>query len=135
MGIGNGGTDLSDGLAADLTNMCLASKVGARIFTEDIPVAKQTEMVSAFGNTQPWMYSMASGGDFQFIATVNRNNAETMRGLGFKKIGIITVEDITIEYAGGSFQLPNVGHRDANQLSFREEVSRNLATLIQLCHE
>ena len=39
----NSATDISDGLLADLNNIILSSKYGAKIYLENIPFTKQTK--------------------------------------------------------------------------------------------
>jgi thiamine-monophosphate kinase len=56
--------DVSDGLAKDLTRLCAASGVGARLLSADVPVAEGATMDLALGG----------GEDYELIATMPREN-------------------------------------------------------------
>lgn len=59
--------DISDGLSSDLTHICEASQVGAKIFKEKIPVNKfiDEQHFDAFS------FALNGGEDFELLFTVN----------------------------------------------------------------
>ena len=93
--------DLSDGLSSDLAHLCRASKVGARLVAEKIPleknllpVLKQSEDVISF--------ALNGGEDFELLFTARRkdkNKLEKLFGEKIKCIGQITDNVGKIELA------------------------------------
>jgi thiamine-monophosphate kinase len=90
--------DVSDGLALDLSRLCSASGVGARLVLEDLPVADGATLDDALGG----------GEDYELIATLADAGAvDTARaaitetfGVPLTDIGEITREGLTA-VAGG----------------------------------
>lgn len=61
--------DLSDGLSSDLFHICRASKVGAKIYAEKIPIESQ---ISNFKNQKSNLnFALNGGEDFELLFTVN----------------------------------------------------------------
>ena len=85
--------DLSDGLSSDLSRLCAASAVGARLEASRIPVARASN--SARGDEASALRLALHGGDdYELLFTVPRKRANSLprsfRGLPLAKIGIIT---------------------------------------------
>jgi thiamine-monophosphate kinase len=80
--------DLSDGLSTDLPRLCAASKVGARIKTDSLPVSPLAPTAEARN------LALHGGDDYELLFTVNARNAERLpkvfRGLPLTCIGTIT---------------------------------------------
>jgi thiamine-monophosphate kinase len=129
--VAHGGIDISDGLAADLRRMGNASGVGAVIDPNRIPVDPNVVEVALRDKIPPWSFSLTSGGDFQFVATVPQNACGLVERLGFTRIGEITKERGFWLLGTGKTrsQLPKVGHRDRKGQQFAEEVRRPLAEI------
>lgn len=128
--IANGGTDISDGLAADLRALCRASAVGAVLEAEAIPVHPQVLSVARSAGVPAWAFSLASGGDFQFIVTVPEKLCRRAERLGFVRIGMITRQRALFIKHGAtsaSQRLPRVGHRDRRGQRFAVEIRRILS--------
>jgi thiamine-monophosphate kinase len=125
--IAHGGIDISDGLAADLRRMCAASKVGAILEVDQIPMHPRVYEVARKEQVPPWAFSLASGGDFQFIVTVPPKACGAAEGLGFTRIGMITQDRrfwLTNSKRKVIFRLPVVGHKDRQGQLFADEIRR-----------
>jgi thiamine-monophosphate kinase len=125
--IANAGMDISDGLAADLRSLCAASNVGAEIEADAIPVRPEVSAVANAAKVQPWAFSMASGGDFQFMVTIPRRYRDSAESLGLVRIGRITAQRrMALTYRAGSMRvdLPRVGHKDRRRQTFAAEVRK-----------
>lgn len=125
----NGGIDISDGLAHDVRRLCSASRVGAVIRTDFIPVRAVVRNVARTIGVAPWAFSFASGGDFQFLVTVPQRDFESALRLGFKMIGRVTQNRRVLlqDSRGHTTPLPDVGHRDRLGQQFSDEIHRIVA--------
>ena len=125
--VGNGGTDISDGLGADLWNLCQASKVGALVEVDEIPLSKRTIQLAKKKNVNPWIFSLTIGGDFQFLFTANKKNDKKLLKLGFIRIGeILNEEEAYLIIQGKRVIMPKLGHRDSRKKTFYEEIDNLL---------
>jgi thiamine-monophosphate kinase len=120
----NGATDISDGLGTDLTKLATLSGRGARIVANLIPVADEVKHVAELLGRPPWVFPFATGGDFQYAVTTPAAVRERIEQLGFVRIGEITSEPdvILLLPDGRAIPLPAVGHRDARNLTFADEI-------------
>lgn len=85
--------DLSDGLSSDLMQLCKASKCGARIYLERIPIAKQTSAMAEELHADPVVAALQGGEDHELLFTVPLAMQEKIMGLGLVDvIGHITAE-------------------------------------------
>lgn len=86
--------DISDGLSTDLTHLCVASKVGARIWSDKIPVPKLPPGLKLRQN--PLELALNGGDDYELLFTVSRDSARrlprTLGGLRVSVIGEVTRE-------------------------------------------
>ena len=86
--------DLSDGLASDLMQICKASKCGARIYLERIPIAKQTTAFAEEIHADPVVAALNGGEDHELLFTVPLSMQEKIMQLGMVDvIGHITAEN------------------------------------------
>ena len=122
--LGHGGTDISDGLGAEIQAMCQASGAGAVIDCARIPVAPEVVAAAKTAGVLPWTFAFASGGDFQFIVTSGQVARRQMAGFGLVEIGRVTRRLQTqLRLPGGRLiPLPVKGHRDRRNLPFQEEI-------------
>lgn len=74
--------DLSDGLANDLIQLCRASKCGARVYLDRIPIAKQTSLLAAEMNADPVVAALNGGEDHELLFTVPLEKQELIARLG-----------------------------------------------------
>lgn len=85
--------DLSDGLSSDLMQLCRASKCGARIYLERIPIAKQTTALAEELHADPVVAALHGGEDHELLFTVPLSMQEQVMKLGLVDvIGHITEE-------------------------------------------
>lgn len=86
--------DLSDGLASDLRQICNASKCGARIYLERIPIARQTSELAEEMHIDPVIAALNGGEDHELLFTVPLDKQEAVMRLGLVDvIGHITREE------------------------------------------
>lgn len=86
--------DLSDGLASDLRQICLASHCGARIYLERIPIARQTSELAEQMHIDPVVAALNGGEDHELMFTVPLAMQEKIMALGLVDvIGHITREE------------------------------------------
>jgi len=92
--------DLSDGLSSDLAHLCRASKVGAEIFADKIPINKN---LSGFTKSfdEKLNYALNGGEDFELLFTVNPKNKfqfeNELKNRNFTHIGEMTTNAEIIE--------------------------------------
>lgn len=85
--------DLSDGLSSDLMQLCKASRCGARIYLERIPIAKQTSAMAEELHADPVVAALQGGEDHELLFTVPLAMQEKIMGLGLVDvIGHITAD-------------------------------------------
>ncbi|WP_295935783.1 thiamine-phosphate kinase [uncultured Alistipes sp.] len=85
--------DLSDGLASDLLQICKASKCGARIYLDRVPIAKQTYALAEELHADPVVAALNGGEDHELLFTVPLSMQEQVMRMGcVDVIGHITPE-------------------------------------------
>jgi len=71
--------DISDGLKADLNHICKASKVGAILNIESLPIS---EALLAFYNNKPdWQTILTAGDDYELCFTCSSEQVSEMQSL------------------------------------------------------
>ena len=63
--------DLSDGLAGDLRRLCAASRVGARIYAGQLPLAVGTRRTAAARRQPAWSLALQGGEDYELLFAVS----------------------------------------------------------------
>ena len=71
----NAATDISDGLLADLNNIILSSKCGAKIYLENIPFSNKTKKLLNLKKIDT-DYLLTCGEDYQLIFTSKKSNSK-----------------------------------------------------------
>ncbi|MBR6655838.1 MAG: thiamine-phosphate kinase [Alistipes sp.] len=85
--------DITDGLASEVLQICKASKCGARIYLERMPLAKQTTALAEEMNMDPVVAALNGGEDYELLFTVPLDMREKIVNLGcIDIIGHITAE-------------------------------------------
>ncbi len=104
-GVATAAMDLSDGLAADLPRLCVASGAGARVDPERIPVAPEADRSLA----------VSGGEDYELLFTAHPSAEERIRALGSEHgiavtaIGELT-EGATLTFGDAPWPVPLFGH-------------------------
>jgi thiamine-monophosphate kinase len=61
--------DISDGLLIDLSRICDESKVGARIYAENLPLSSELNKVASCLNISPMKLALSGGEDYELLFT------------------------------------------------------------------
>lgn len=69
-GLAHAMIDISDGLIADLGHICEASKLGARIYKESIPLSEELKNLCAAGGLEAYELALYGGEDYKLLFTV-----------------------------------------------------------------
>ena len=97
--------DLSDGLASDVLQLCRASKCGARIYLDRIPIAGQTSALAEEMHADPVVAALHGGEDYELLFTVPLAQRERIMALGC----IDVIGHITPESTGAFLVTPDGG--------------------------
>lgn len=95
--------DISDGLASEVLQICKASKCGARIYLDRIPIAKQTSALAEEMHIDPVVAALNGGSDYELLFTVPLAQQEEVMRLGLVDI----VGHITRESTGAYLVTPD----------------------------
>ena len=105
--------DVSDGLVADLNHICRASRVGARVEIDRVPVSPA--VTECFGD-RALALALAGGEDYQLLFTAAAGHIERVRAATSTPvtvIGEITAEGVgattLVDSHGKPFSLPGTG--------------------------
>lgn len=103
--------DISDGLSSDLAHICLASKVGAKIYANKIPVDEN--LLHFFPPEVCLEMALNGGEDFELLFTVDKNNVPSLKSIDAICIGEITDNSGVVEliHNGKTKKLPSKGYR------------------------
>jgi thiamine-monophosphate kinase len=110
--------DLSDGLAKDLSRLCEASGVGARVVLAAVPVAEPLSSGAAMLEVDAAALALAGGEDYELLATLPANAVERAReelrsgfGLDLSEIGEIVADPgiSAVDADGGTAPLEPMG--------------------------
>ncbi|NOX96705.1 MAG: thiamine-monophosphate kinase, partial [Nitrospirae bacterium] len=70
--------DLSDGLASDLRHICEASKVGAEIRLEKIPISRRTRKLAGASGKDALQLALEGGEDYELLFTLPAKRVEAL---------------------------------------------------------
>ena len=115
-GLATAAIDISDGLAADLGHILSASRVGARLTVDDLPLS--AALLEQLPRERAWELALSSGDDYELCFTVAPDRMQQAEsrlrnlGCGFAVIGTITPgTDLECLRADGSHFRPTPGYR------------------------
>jgi len=72
LGLVSAATDISDGLGIDLLNMTVASKCGAEVWLDRIPISQDAMICSQSSGRTPLDHAISDGEDFELLLAVPR---------------------------------------------------------------
>ncbi len=85
--------DISDGLVADLEKLLLASRVGARVSADRLPLSSELRKQ---GEKRAWEYALTSGDDYELCFTVpNAKSTALEKAFSSFDCGLSCVGEIT----------------------------------------
>lgn len=87
--------DVSDGLSSELHHICKQSKVGCRIYEQNIPIDYQTAVMAEELNMNVTTCALNGGEDYELLFTVPIGEHERVQQIeGVKLIGHITKQEL-----------------------------------------
>jgi thiamine-monophosphate kinase len=109
----NAAIDISDGLSSDLGHIMEQSKVGAKIYSEKIPVSENLKTFCQLFNFDPVQYAVAGGEDYVLLFTAAPDQAnkvvkgyrENFNGLLFEIGKITDSNQLELEFPNGKSEL------------------------------
>jgi thiamine-monophosphate kinase len=106
--------DISDGLSSDLLHILEASKVGAKIYEEKVPISDETRGLAEKIKKPPLKLALSGGEDYQllFTAAARKDESLSLANVSISEIGEITrkKELLLIDRKGNSHQLLPAGY-------------------------
>ena len=108
--------DISDGLASEVLQICKASKCGARIYLDRIPIAKQTSQLAEEMHLDPVVAALNGGEDYELMFTVPLAMQEQVMRLGVVDV----VGHITRESTGAYLVTPDGSDIKLKAQGFKE---------------
>ena len=109
-------TDITDGLASEVLQICKASKCGARIYLDRIPLAKQTSALAEEMHADPVVAALNGGEDYELMFTVPLALQEQVMQLGVVDV----VGHITREATGAYLVTPDGSDIKLRAQGFKE---------------
>ncbi|MFN3192151.1 MAG: thiamine-phosphate kinase [Aureliella sp.] len=73
--------DISDGLSVDLLRMCDASRCGAILELDQIPVTEAAKKLAETSDKEPVEHALGDGEDFELLFSVSSDGLEALSGL------------------------------------------------------
>ena len=90
--------DVSDGLASEVKHICEQSKVGAIIYTDNVPIKDETREAAKAAGKDALEYALYGGEDFELVFTVEEKNLKKVKGF---LVGEITKDKGAYLYSRG----------------------------------
>jgi len=80
--------DISDGLGADLSHICKASKLGARLYENSLPISDHLKEFCARFGFDPQEYALKGGEDYVLVFTIAPEKAKSLEDAYCQKFGV-----------------------------------------------
>ena len=119
-------TDISDGLIADLSNICNASKLNAEIYLSQIPLSQEAKIYLK-NNPKINVLELLSGGDdYELIFSISPNNLKKINAISKKlKLKLTCIGKFFKE---SKFQ----ANKNSSVFLFPDEQNKSSETLIKI---
>jgi thiamine-monophosphate kinase len=119
-------TDISDGLIADLSNICKASKINAEIYLSQIPFSNEAKIYLKNNPNINLIELLSGGDDYELIFAVNPKN--------LNKINILAKKlKLNLTYIGKFFEKSNYQkNKNFNVFLFPNEQNKSQENLIAI---
>ncbi len=108
--IANAMEDVSDGLASEVRNICLASGKGAILFAEKIPINEETRKAAAALGEDPVDCALFGGEDFELVFTVPKKYEGRAKKLGTAVGRITSGSKVFLEKNSAKQELTKFGY-------------------------
>ncbi len=95
LGIVTSMIDVSDGISSDLAHICAASRTGAQIYADRLPI--DGDLSNYFHSNDYFDMALNGGEDFELVFTVSKKNIPLLESLPATCIGEITAKPGLIE--------------------------------------
>jgi thiamine-monophosphate kinase len=111
----NAATDVSDGLGIDMLNLVVASRVGAELNLDSIPISADAHAMAQQSGRSPVDHALGDGEDFELLLTVSPEHEDRLPreidGVPLTKIGkIVSRTGLWSKDKSGVRQLPPKGY-------------------------
>ncbi len=86
--------DVSDGLSSDITHICKRSRVGVRLYEENIPISREAYEAALQFNMDPITCALNGGEDYELLFTISPEDRPKLEQIlsDISVIGNITAE-------------------------------------------
>jgi len=108
--------DISDGLARDLHQICSASRCGAILNANRVPISKDAHKLAAKTGRSPLDHALSDGEDFELLMAIPEFHAKTLievqpiSGITLHAIGMFVDEGVWIDHGEGPIPLEPLGY-------------------------
>jgi thiamine-monophosphate kinase len=99
--------DISDGLLIDLSRVCDESKVGARIYAENIPLSSELNKVASCLNISPTKLALSGGEDYELLFTAPANKKIKAKCIG----EVVKSQRVIVDISGKEKQFSAEGYQ------------------------
>ena len=104
--------DVSDGLFIDLCRICDESRVGARVYLEQIPISESMRFAAGCMGASPQEFAVSGGEDYELLFTISPEAAEKLDCIHAFCIGEITEKErVTVDNSGREAALKTEGYQ------------------------
>lgn len=71
--------DISDGLGSEISHICKESRVGARVYSDKVPINIQVKKTAQLLEGDPLKWAMSGGEDFELLFTISPKKLADLR--------------------------------------------------------
>jgi len=104
--------DVSDGLAGDLRHICEMSGVGARIWSDKIPLSQSLEQMCRAAAFDPLQFALSGGEDYELLFTLDPNELDRLRKQWYDEFDVPLSHIGEIDGAAGVIRLVSADNQE-----------------------